>query len=61
VRKLSISLSEEEDGVTAIEYGLIAALIGIFISLAVLSSGQSLNQLFFRLTDCLSFPRGPLC
>ncbi|MEQ1619134.1 MAG: Flp family type IVb pilin [Terricaulis sp.] len=35
-----------EDGATAIEYGLIAALIGVAIIVAVGSVGTSLNDTF---------------
>ncbi len=34
----------DEEGVTAIEYGLIAALIGVVISAAVTSVGDQLEQ-----------------
>ena len=36
----------DEEGVTAIEYGLIAALIGVVISVAVTSVGTKLDLLF---------------
>lgn len=35
-----------EDGATAIEYGLIAALIGVAIILAVTAVGDGLNATF---------------
>lgn len=35
-----------EDGATAIEYGLIAALIGVAIIVAVTSVGDGLNTTF---------------
>ncbi len=37
---------KNEDGATAIEYGLIAALIGVAIIVAVGSVGDSLNDTF---------------
>jgi pilus assembly protein Flp/PilA len=37
---------KNEDGATAIEYGLIAALIGVAIILAVTAVGESLNGTF---------------
>ncbi len=37
---------KDEDGVTAIEYGLIAALIAVVIIVAVGLVGQSLNDIF---------------
>ncbi len=43
----------DEEGVTAIEYGLIAALIAIVIVAAVASAGSSLNELWTKISDCL--------
>jgi pilus assembly protein Flp/PilA len=37
---------KDEDGATAIEYGLIAALIAVVIITAVTSVGTNLNQTF---------------
>jgi pilus assembly protein Flp/PilA len=37
---------KNEDGATAIEYGLIAALIGVAIILAVTAVGDGLNNTF---------------
>jgi pilus assembly protein Flp/PilA len=37
---------QEEDGVTAIEYGLIAALISVVIITAVTAAGGSLQTIF---------------
>lgn len=36
----------EEDGVTAIEYGLIASLIAVVIILSVTAVGQKLDAVF---------------
>ena len=38
--------AREEDGVTAIEYGLIAALIAVAIIVAVTAIGTELNVIF---------------
>jgi pilus assembly protein Flp/PilA len=40
-----------EDGATAIEYGLIAALIGVAIIAAVVLVGDELNNTFKEVTD----------
>lgn len=45
---------KDEDGVTAIEYGLIAALIAVVIIAAVSLSGASLNIIFTKVSSCLS-------
>lgn len=45
---------KNEDGVTAIEYGLIAALIGVAIIVAVGSVGTGLNTTFNSVSTKLS-------
>lgn len=42
-----------EDGATAIEYGLIAALIGVAIITAVTAVGTDLTELFGRVSTKL--------
>ena len=42
---------KEEEGVTAIEYGLIAALIAVAIILAVTAVGDGLNDVFNSVAD----------
>ena len=44
---------KEEDGVTAIEYGLIAALIAIVIIVAVTEVGENLQAKFEDVRDAL--------
>ena len=44
---------QEEQGVTAIEYGLIAALIAIVIVVGVTASGTALNTLFAKIATCV--------
>ena len=43
------SFLQEEDGVTAIEYGLIAALISVVIIVAVTAVGDQLVLVFDRI------------
>jgi pilus assembly protein Flp/PilA len=45
---------KEEDGVTAIEYGLIAALIAIAIIAALIAVGGGLNTIFNRVVTALT-------
>jgi pilus assembly protein Flp/PilA len=45
---------KEEDGVTAIEYGLIASLIAVVIILAVTGVGNSLNDTFTTVEGSLA-------
>lgn len=44
----------DEEGVTAIEYGLIAALIAVAIIVATRLVGTNLSALFDRIATCLS-------
>jgi pilus assembly protein Flp/PilA len=46
-------LFQEEDGVTAIEYGLIAALIAIAIIAGATLLGTNLNALFLKIAGYL--------
>ena len=43
----------EEDGVTAIEYGLAAALIAVAITVGANLLGQNLNLLFTAIANCI--------
>jgi pilus assembly protein Flp/PilA len=45
---------EDEEGVTAIEYGLIAAGIGVAIVATVFIVGGQLNALFTEVSGCLA-------
>jgi len=45
---------KDEEGVTAIEYGLIAALIAMVIVGSVISAGGSLNTLWGNISTALS-------
>lgn len=44
---------QEEDGVTAIEYGLIAALIAVAIIVTVQAVGTDLKGVFGKVSTCL--------
>ena len=44
--KLIKRFLKEEDGVTAIEYGLIAGLIAVVIILVLVTVGTELNRIF---------------
>ncbi|QHE76501.1 Flp family type IVb pilin [Hydrogenophaga sp. PBL-H3] len=46
----------DEEGVTAIEYGLIAALIAVVIIAGAALVGTNLNTLFGNIAACLSNP-----
>jgi pilus assembly protein Flp/PilA len=48
------NFAREEDGVTAIEYGLIAALIAVTIILSVTAVGGQLVLVFTAISDALA-------
>jgi pilus assembly protein Flp/PilA len=51
----------EEDGVTAVEYGFIVALIAVAIIIGAATLGTSLNGFFTRLADCMATPTVAVC
>lgn len=51
----------DEEGVTAIEYGLIAALIAVVIIVGAGLVGTNLNTLFTGIAGCLQDPPAGLC
>ena len=52
---------KDEEGVTAIEYGLIAALIAIVIIVATALVGTRLNCIFLKVADCLKGSNSGTC
>ena len=57
---------KDESGATAIEYGLIAALVSVVIITAVATLGDSLEPTFTTINDCLAARRSakapcPVC
>lgn len=49
----------KEDGATALEYGLLAALIAVVIIAAVTSLGQSTSDTFTTVADSLDAANNP--
>ncbi|ACB63927.1 Flp/Fap pilin component [Burkholderia ambifaria MC40-6] len=47
---------KEEDGVTAIEYGLIAGLIAVAIIAGASTVGSNLSSTFSKIGTCVSSP-----
>ncbi|HET8746392.1 MAG TPA: Flp family type IVb pilin [Ramlibacter sp.] len=60
MRKIATFL-RDESGATAIEYGLIAALIAVVILGSVQALGTNLNLVFQRVGDCLASPSAETC
>lgn len=46
----------DESGATAIEYGLLAALIAVVIIAGATALGGSINTLFLAISTCISTP-----
>lgn len=51
----------DEEGATAIEYGLLAALIAVVIIAAVALIGTRLDQIFDKVAACLLSPSSAGC
>lgn len=54
--QLAKNFARDEEGVTAIEYGLIAALIAVVIIIGVTAVGLNLNVLFTYVAGQLKTP-----
>lgn len=55
-KKSVIAFFQREDAVTAIEYGLLAALIAVVIIVGASLLGTNLNTLFNQIGQCLANP-----
>ena len=53
MRKPATSIIKNEDGVTVIEYGLLAALISVIAFVAMQLIGVSLSELFGRMGNAI--------
>lgn len=53
MKNLVVRFAKCESGATAIEYGLIAALIGVAIITAVTSTGTEISSTFNKVTNGL--------
>ena len=51
----------DEEGVTMIEYGLIAALIALAVIATVFAIGTNLNTLFLKIKNCVTSPPTAPC
>lgn len=54
MKKLLARLMKDESGATAIEYGLIAALIGVAIITGAKSVGSALNNKFTTISTSIN-------
>ncbi|ESX28679.1 MULTISPECIES: Flp family type IVb pilin [unclassified Mesorhizobium] len=53
--------AKDESGATAIEYGLIAALIALAIMVGAGQLGNALNNKFKDIADCVKDPTNAAC
>jgi pilus assembly protein Flp/PilA len=58
---MHVSRRKDEEGATAVEYGLMVALIALVIIGTVFALGGSLNELFSDVDTCISDPTDPTC
>jgi pilus assembly protein Flp/PilA len=54
MKTLLLRFARDESGVTAIEYGLIAALIAVVIIVAITSVGTDLSAVFNKIANSLA-------
>ena len=53
--------AKNERGATAIEYGLLVALISLVIVVGAAAVGTNLNNLFTHISTCLVTPTSDIC
>jgi pilus assembly protein Flp/PilA len=56
MKQMAKAFWQDEQGASAIEYGLLVALIAVVIITAVSTIGTNLNTVFTKIADCLSTP-----
>jgi pilus assembly protein Flp/PilA len=52
---------KDEEGVTMVEYGLLAALIAVVCVVAIITIGNQLNIVFEVIGNCLTAPSAVTC
>lgn len=52
---------KDEEGATAVEYGMMVGLIAVAIILTVFAIGEQLNDLFERISTCITAPTTANC
>jgi len=53
--------NRDEEGATAVEYGIMVALIAVVIIVAVVALGDNLSTLFQDTADCIADPTADGC
>lgn len=59
IKNSFVTFFQREDAVTAIEYGLLAALIAVVIIVGASLLGTNLNTLFTNIANCIANPTQP--
>ena len=55
------AFAKSQRGATAIEYGLLVALISLVIVVGAAAVGTNLNALFTKISTCLATPTAAAC
>jgi len=58
MKRFITNFLSDESGATAIEYGLLAALIAVVIIAGASTLGTNINTLFSDIATCVSDPKG---
>lgn len=53
--------AKDEEGATAVEYGMMVGLIAVAIIITVAAIGTQLNTLFGNIRDCIQTPPIGIC
>jgi pilus assembly protein Flp/PilA len=61
ISSLIARFRSQDEGATAVEYGIMVALIAVVIIGAVFAIGQQLNTDFENVQDCLEAPGAATC
>ena len=61
MKRFITNFLSDESGATAIEYGLLAALISIVIIAGASLLGTNINAVFTRIANCVSAPTSQAC
>ena len=61
MKQMALAFWHDEEGATAIEYGLIAALVAVAIITAATALGGRLSCIFQRVADCMGGAANKTC
>jgi pilus assembly protein Flp/PilA len=61
MKRFITNFLSDESGATAIEYGLLAALIAVVIIAALTTLGTNIKDVFVKIGTCIKEPTNALC